>query len=1701
MQSVRQPRSGWRSLTRTPIVAAFLSLLGTAPAAPKTGQHWMDMDYGPFLTASIEAPAPKTNLAYKGIAIRLANAFGGTRNEAVIFDTDLLRYSAGWTGNFLALKGVAFDGEHWAYPSIQGHQRFGNPMQPGWDQAGHFQDPRPYPFGPLPRTWAHWQGLHLHGQQVILNYTVGDMQVRELPSLEGAPQLSVFARTLDVGPSTTDHTVQIAFDAHAQGQQIRLSDLRPVTASASAAGDQLAVLAPPAPTASAPAASARLQEGLIGHWEFNEGSGAVANDLSPQRRTLRFHPLGWTAEGHEGAALQFDGQHAAELEPPGDLDFLRSDLTVALWVRTAADGTLISKTLPDSAWVPHGKTLFIRDGRVTFDVGWVGAVQSAQRVADGRWHHVALTWAHADGRVTLYVDGAPDGTGRLKSDVAVPRHVVRLGFTARNFPAQPWLRGALDGLRLYQRALAPEELASLAGTSFAPELVAAGVVHAPSNTQWRVTADGHLRLQIPAHPEPARFKILLWSGPAAELAQFAKVVRACAPPATLAALTAGGPARWSPPLVTRGKRGPEDGPYAIDVLTCPEENPWNSWMRFGGVDFFPDGTRAALCTWSGDVWIVSGIDDALGKLTWQRIATGLFQPLGLKIVRDQIYVLGRDQITRLHDLNGDGEADWYENFNNDCMVSEHFHEFATDLKTDRAGNFYYIKCARHALPASHPHHGTLLKLPPDGSRLEVVARGFRAVNGLGVGPNDEITCVDNQGHWMPGNRINWVTPGGWYGNQWAWPYPQARTDYDPPLCWMHNFVDRSGGTHLWVPTDQWGPLRGELITLSYGMGHMFLVLQEEVDGQKQGGVTRFPLEFETGVMRGVFHPQTGQLYGCGLYGWAGNKTKPGEFYRIRYTGKPLDLPNALHIARDGILLGFTRPLDPSSATDPGNYDLKVWNLHWSATYGSPDFKLDGKEGRDTWPVQSATLSADRKTVFLEVPQVQPVMQMHLVVNLKAADGAPIQNYVHNTIHRLGARTGRELLGASAIASTAERAPTLAQQAPGLIQQIARRDAPEHPDTRVARLAAFYLPPQAPPTPFLEPGPVRVTWSGFLKMDLNDERVFHADGAGALKLCLNDTVVLDAPAGALTGQVSRAVPLRSGLNRLELTYESPADGPAEVRLSWSSKRLPLEPVPATVFVHDPTQPALLEATRLREGLRLFTDNRCVKCHRDETLLASPAARPDLSADAPVFDGIGDRLRPEWIAQWLINPRSFRTDSLMPAMLRGQPETIATDARDLAAFLGTLRRTTPTPGPGPVSASAAEAIAAGQKLFAELGCVGCHRLPGDQPAPADPRQSLAHVNAKWEAAALLEFLRRPTQYFRWTRMPDFQLTAEEAAALAAYVRSHAEPVPAPPNGAPSGSAERGRQLALTTGCVNCHTLETAQTQLAAPALAELARGEWNGGCLATEAAARKAAPEFAFTAEQREALRCFGRAGVRPALQRFVPAEFAEHQYRLLRCNACHGRDTETDFWSSLTADQAIALKTKTVNPFDSDEAQPDAGTVHVGRPHLSFTGEKLYANWLERLLNGVLPYKPRASLPSRMPAFPACGTGLAWGLAHQHGYGTNAPPRPAFDPNLAETGKRLTAVSDGFSCVACHDVGPQKALAGKDTATINFAHIAERLRPSYYRRYIRNPQHILPGTMMPTFIGDDGTTPIKSVLDGDPERQFAALWEYLLSLQK
>ena len=1661
-----------------------------------TGDEWSDMNYGPYTTLSLEVY--RGNIAYKGIAIRVDEGKGGVSkgNEFMLFDTDTLRFAGAWTGpEFINWRGIFLNGQHEIHPKIVGDLVFSNPVGPGWGRPGDesFADDRVVGrdglmYGPTARDWMHWKGLYLHENRVLLNYTVGDTEILELPGSAGTFGNRVFTRTFNIGPRQQDLILQVA---HLPGTAPEIIPR--------GGGPGLAIFEP--------------------------------NEDAPR-------PL----MGEENV-LAFDGQASIQIDRAEDFASVADEYTIYARIKTRRGGTILSIADQGEEWIENGRTLFVQEGHLIFDIGWVGAVESESTLDDGDWHHVAMTYRQdrEEGLVRLYVDGRFEGEETLAPEEALEDPAVRIGYTSNNFPegAPTFFIGEMSEVGYYRRALDDDEIRSMArrfrrGNPRRIEnrgliarwvmnpqkdggivdraqkghdgilsreseqtlpASAAAVRGGPSGMQWMTTDDGHLRLRIPAGEAALRLCVVQGRLPEKEgHAAFVDLANQVDADVDLTLLTRGGPPRWRERLTTEGELGDSRDAYAIDVLTPPMKNPFRSWLRFGGFDFFKDDSTAAICTWNGDVWLVRGIDDSLKKLEWQRIATGMFQPLGLKIVDEEIFVICRDQMTKLHDLNGDGEIDFYENFNNDQQVTEHFHEFALDLQIGIDGDFYYTKGGRHAADSIVPHHGTLIRVARDGSTSEIISNGFRAPNGLGMGPKGEILIADNQGHWIPANRINWVKPGGFYGYMWGYIEGQEIDGYDLPLCWIHPSVDRSPSTFVWVPDDRWGPFKDRVITVSYGMGQIFHVLYEEVDGVVQGGVVRFPLEFDSGICRADFRDSDGQLYLAGLFGWAGNKTRPGGFYRVRYTGQPVHLPAEIHIASDGLSLTFTGPLDPDRATDYGNYGVSVWNYKWRAQYGSPDYKRNGEEGRDTLAVTSASLSQDKRTVYLRIPDISEVMQMEIRLNIAAEDGTPIKHSVHNTINVVPKVSIEAWMSGDTLRGQ-ERAADVASDLPlGLVQTLSQQEDPDKSDTRVSRLVALYCPEGQPVTPFLPAGPFVSTWEGFIRGDINDDYTFTAVSNGRASVTVNGETVLRTNARGRTTQ-TRPVGIRSGLNPIKIVYRSPRQGSAEFRLDWESATIEREPVPATHLVRRNDPADLERGLALRRGRGLFAQHRCLQCHAKDTEVET-FAMPELAFEAPKLDHIGEKFRLNWVARYLENPQDVAPHSVMPSVLTSQAQ-----AADIAAYLAGL---SPAGTSEPRLDLEAEKVARGESLHRDLGCFSCHRFSAEEPyGPEDHRVAYVSLAGKWKLSSLTTYLQNPHRDYPSSPMPNFQLTDGEASVIAHYLLSESVASGSSPSPAGKGNAQRGKELITSRGCLNCHALADHVSTLMAGSLSSIIISGFDSGCLATPDGNTMGSPSFPLTPEDRDALCLFLTESV-DSISRYTPLEFAERHMQALNCRACHSVDGSGNTWSLLEPEPVKEEQEEDpfADPFadwDQETVEEAAKTINYHRPPLDWAGEKLNSAWMKAFIAGEVPYKARPKLLARMPAFPAYAEGIAEGLAQQHGFPPSEFQRRSVDEDLARIGKQLTSASQGFNCAACHAIGDQQALAGADTVTINFRHVPERLRPAYYHRYIRNPSRVLPGTQMPRFLTSEGESSIEGVFEGDAQKQFDAIWEFLIQL--
>lgn len=151
-----------KSIGQLRLIPALFVGIGLCLSIPVRAQfqpsdNMNPMDHGPFVTSTIAHDPLTTNSIFvnKGIAVKV-----GTDSDAVItFDTDLLRVASAWTGGFLHWY-LGRDGlEDW--PSPDGITHFETSKTPGWSLDGDFDDPRTWPYGPIPKNKGNIKGFIL----------------------------------------------------------------------------------------------------------------------------------------------------------------------------------------------------------------------------------------------------------------------------------------------------------------------------------------------------------------------------------------------------------------------------------------------------------------------------------------------------------------------------------------------------------------------------------------------------------------------------------------------------------------------------------------------------------------------------------------------------------------------------------------------------------------------------------------------------------------------------------------------------------------------------------------------------------------------------------------------------------------------------------------------------------------------------------------------------------------------------------------------------------------------------------------------------------------------------------------------------------------------------------------------------------------------------------------------------------------------------------------------------------------------------------------------------------------------------------------------------------------------------------------------------------------------------------------------------
>ena len=528
------------------------------------------------------------------------------------------------------------------------------------------------------------------------------------------------------------------------------------------------------------------------------------------------------------------------------------------------------------------------------------------------------------------------------------------------------------------------------------------------NLQPGITDNRYLTVRVAAAAKTAQGAIAIWKGPANKKSAFEKFCKKAR--TSLPNFTSGGPAYWTETVVTTGKISPDTAAFVTDQLALPLPNPWKRNVRIADIAFFGDG-KAAAVTFEGDVWMIEGIDRNLQNIKWRRFASGLHEPMSLEIVRDTVYVFGREGIVKLHDINKDGVADYYENFSNVMAQSPESREWAGDMVLAPDGSFYIAKGGSQSngpgvtpqvtkgFRAGSQHNGTILKISPDGLTYEVIATGLRGPY-LGIHPEKgTLTASDQQGNYVPSTPIYLIKKGDYYGV----PATEHRKDNPPiapPLTWMPHKVDRSSISQAWITGNKMGPLNGDLIHFSFAHPGLFRVLIDSASKITQGGVSFINANYPAPTSKGTVDPLDGQLYITGFNLWGSSSMGISALQRLRYTGKPSYLPNRFSATHQGVLLGFDSELDAAAVGNTANFQVKRWNYKRTPEYGSGHFKTDGSSGEETLTVAGSYLSSDGKKIFLLIPDMKEVMQMEVAYQITAKDGKVVQDRFWFTINNM-----------------------------------------------------------------------------------------------------------------------------------------------------------------------------------------------------------------------------------------------------------------------------------------------------------------------------------------------------------------------------------------------------------------------------------------------------------------------------------------------------------------------------------------------------------------------------------------------------------------------------------------------------------------------------------------------------------------------------
>jgi mono/diheme cytochrome c family protein len=555
---------------------------------------------------------------------------------------------------------------------------------------------------------------------------------------------------------------------------------------------------------------------------------------------------------------------------------------------------------------------------------------------------------------------------------------------------------------------------------------------------------------------------------------------------------------------------------------------------------------------------------------------------------------------------------------------------------------------------------------------------------------------------------------------------------------------------------------------------------------------------------------------------------------------------------------------------------------------------------------------------------------------------------------------------------------------------------------------------------------------------------------------------------------------------------------------------------------------------------MTEASCAKCHREEAFVPNANTLTiayatferagcyschktrgfeGLRKPGPNLTRIKSKLTPEWVKNWVREPRAMKPATWMPQVWynsnSSSPEDALRNEAEIEAAVAYLFANSEEYTPAVASPGNGDA-ANGKKIVESVGCLGCHVVEDKDRSAVGPRrtfgQPLQSVGSKTSYVWIYNWVRDPKHYSPDTYMPDLRLTDREVADVATYLvslkGSNGTAAKASVDqqvtdrvlleylrtvmpfddaraklaslGPEQKQLELGQRVIGRYGCFSCHEIRGFEKTQAI------------GVELSEEATKLVTRLDFAFVdiphtklAWFRQKLhdpRSFDQGRVlRPEEKLRMPNfHLSERENQLLVTAimsfqryvqppaALPPRNARGDFLRigrNLTQRRnCVACHQIEGNGGDYQKLVADPT---LAPPLLTPEGAKVQPNWLYAFLRGPITIRPW--LDVRMPTFGLGDQQLNEVIQYFQAIPNQIVPFRTHEvvraSNETAAGRELFEL---LKCQQCHVLG----TIPRDQPTENLAPdlrmTAERLQPEWILDWLKNPQRIQPGTRMPAF---------------------------------